>query len=242
MDANRALVEAVTALCLWLTASGCSMIGFEIGDAIEYSKPDEYVFAPDAIAGIDPNVEATAIRKDSSFVVGQVIGLDLVEHEEYSVRYASNRGNGAGESALPSLGDTILVFSDAQSGDQPHRAQFIGFDPGIVCVRGSTSDEIVWIKARLVDSITVFNGASIPGTDLERRMKTGEIPYMSRITLATEDRVVVIPLDSLAEIRQKSLKRGKWIGAAIGLTLDAIAISVLINNSERMLPRLKMNW
>ncbi len=226
----KPLFFAVVTLSIAFVLHGCSLIGYGIGSSSDSSKPDEYTFPPDAVYSLERGADVIVTLRDSTNIRGTFVGIDTMPIVQYTNIYSRFMSDEGMQNKLPTLGDTLLLYSRAMGGARTRRVQFLGFESGLLCVQGQgpRSMSRLWIK--YIDSLTFGGGTTITGRELSDWMGVGKIPYFSSLVLSREEDQMKIPLQTIELLHQPTSKNAKWIGLGVGAAIDiAIIIAVATN-------------
>ncbi|MGD2217228.1 MAG: hypothetical protein PVJ64_10735 [Gemmatimonadales bacterium] len=218
---------ALALLALTSALSGCTLIGYGLGSAIDAS--DKQTFAPEAFApqnagyGLPESGAKLKVNlKDGEVVEGKYLGVERLPAEEYARVYAEARERYELQSALPEPGDSVTLA--LVTGRMLH-GEFLGYEGRrwVVFKR-----ETPWrVAAADVREMTGGSDCRVSGETLDRLISSGAVPTMSALALEvvsgrwstrrTERRL--IPLDSVTSATYKPTS-GRMAGGLLGLAVD----------------------
>lgn len=232
---RSSLFRALALAALTSALSGCSLIGYGIGSAIDASS--KQTLAPEAFTPEDggrnsfrPGTKLKLALRDGEVVEGEYIGVERLPADEYALVYAEARERYALQSELPEPGDTVtlaLVTGGVAEGE------FMGFEfPHWVYFKRETQHGVpatqYGVPATDVVEMSDGRDRSVSGETLDRLLSSGTVPTMSALALQvdlgrfwrTERRL--IPLDSISFATHKPTT-GRTALTVMGLAIDVAA-------------------
>lgn len=225
------LYGALALLALNSALSGCTLIGYGLGSAIDSSSKRTFgpeVFAPES-AGRDTLKSGTKLKlnlRDGEVVEGKYLGVERLPAEEYAQVYAGARERYQLQSALPEPGDTVTL---ALVTGRVLEGELLGFEGRRwVIFRRET---LLRVAAADVVEMTDGGDCSVSGETLDRLLSSGAVPTMSALALevvVSEGRTRreerrLIPLDSILSATYKPTS-GRTVGTLAGLAIDVVAL------------------
>jgi len=225
------LYTAIVLLALNSALSGCTLIGYGIGSAIDASGKRTLApqaFAPENAGRHTPEQgsKIKLILRDGEVVEGKYVGVERLPAAEYWRVYADARARFQLESALPEPGDSVTL---ALVTGRVLEGEFLGFEgQRWIHFRRETP----WrVAAADVVEMRYAHDRSASGQTLDRLMSSGAVPTMSAVALEvtmgrygtrrTERRL--IPLDSVASVTYKPTSNRSMF-ALVGLAADAVLV------------------
>lgn len=218
------LVLTTIAVFLSIQFSGCSLIGFGIGAAVDGGRPDEYIFSAAGVDSIKPGSSIEVLRKDSNIVSGEFVRVGFAPSEEYAMKYTQFTNSLPIGMNMPGLGDSILITKHGASGRKTLAGTLLGFDTGVLHVQFPGWNEPASVFVEAIDTIRDNNSTIMEGDVLRRLMSTGQVPFQSAIIVASEAGTQAILLDEVLRIRQPVSHSARWSGLAIGAVADVVLI------------------
>jgi hypothetical protein len=223
------LYGALVLLALNSALSGCTLIGFGLGSAIDSSSKRTFgpqAFAPES-AGRDTLKQGTKLKlnlRDGEVVEGKYLGVERLPADEYAQIYDDARERYELQTALPEPGDTVTL---ALVTGRVLEGEFLGFEGRrwVVFRR-----ETPWrVAAADIVEMTNGRGCSVSGETLDRLLSSGAVPTMSALALEVDvgrsrrEEVRLIPLDNIMSGTYKPTS-GRTALTLIGLAVDVAAV------------------
>jgi hypothetical protein len=222
-------IKRLLLLSLVLTAPltpflGCSGIGYAIGEAIDNSQPDTVTLRMEQLGALESGRKLEVIRHDDRRDIGEFVGLHPTPQDNYCATYDSMRHALQGLS-LPAIGDYLDL--SWFSGNKSMRVRFQGFDYNAIIFTSEdkstrASLDSLW---RILDS----RGKLIEIKGIQLAINSSQVPIVSQITISKDDKILHISSLDVKRIETGNPKRAKYIGAAIGLPIDAYVAYLLYN-------------
>jgi hypothetical protein len=234
------LFGALALLALNSALSGCTLIGYGLGSAIDASS--KRTFAPEAFAPEDggsntfrPGTKLKLALRDGEVVEGVYLGVERLPGDEYARIYGEARERYALQSQLPEPGDSVtlaLVTGGVAEGE------FIGFEfPHWVFFKRDTQHGVPATQygVPVTDVVEMSDGRdrSVSGETLDRLLSSGTVPTMSALALQVDtgrfwrtDRRL-IPLESI-QSGTHNPNSGLMAGGLLGLALDAAVTTAVV--------------
>jgi hypothetical protein len=216
------------ALLLSLEISGCSLIGYGIGSAIDAgrvgrTRPGDRSL----ILKLEPGSKLMIRRADGSTVAGTYHGLLETPDSDYAKGYAAWRDTATLAFRPPQIGEPIRIVrkeSNSMAG-KTVRATFLGFGPKRVHYRprGKKTYSLPFARiGRIVDS----SGNSISRTDLEQASERLPVQMIAMVQSRNGgERQLDLLDDRIVEFRF-AVKRHTF--RTTGLVVGALADATLI--------------
>ena len=129
------LIWAVFALLVSVHISGCSLIGFGLGSAIDSSRPIHvHPGTREQLFKLSPGAMLSLHREDGSTVVGIYRGLVAEPDSAYVLRYGAWRDTARLDFRPPRIGEPIrLVHGGWNLSSSKATVEFLGFPDRFVC-------------------------------------------------------------------------------------------------------------
>jgi hypothetical protein len=227
--------------------SGCSVIGFCVGSAVDPGKEGASVSIPDSLKNLLRETQVFVVKKDSTVVKGVFMGIaqvpDTMSASEYEEEYEQWKAQtGLDSSLLPAIGTTIQVRVRVVAGKDLYAGRFAGFEPGMLRIATPSQAQVISLKLIYIEEISDSLGHVSTSADALQQALDAGAPCCIRlepsIQLAGQPGV---PLDKTARINLREEGDGKWTGLNIGVTLDVAAVLVVgvvaaVHEIERNFP------
>jgi hypothetical protein len=236
------LATAAVLIALASYMSGCSVVGFGAGMAIDHELGDKKVMNKWGCGKIKTGTEVKATLVDGSSVSGEFRGLEKKPAEEYNNEYAEFREANRNEVYLPAIGDTLQI-KDWDGDEGLH--EFFGFDyryeksgksskKGVhelyVNVLANSIDKkdeknypLKWLE-ELKDS----EGNIVTGQELKSLSARANIALRSYMVLEIDSGFKDINIETINSLEVPRKKHARWVGLGLGLAVDACIVAVAI--------------
>jgi hypothetical protein len=203
---------------LAVAATGCSLIGFGIGSAVDSAASKVPGWKVDAVR---PGRKLALRLTDGTVIHGPFVGVERSFDEAYRERYEEARSvRGTQIPALPALGPATVIGTHGDATE----VEIVGFDPDAVWLRRGAGEPY---RQRLDTLSQIRNGDSaIKVASLRPVVGSGAVPAVSTVHVG-ESRVA---LERISGIRYQGQSGGKATGFVLGLVLDVLVVASL--NSE----------
>jgi hypothetical protein len=227
------LFGALVLLAFNSALSGCTLIGYGLGSAIDASG--KQTFAPEVFAArsggrntVEPGTKLKLALRDGEVVEGKYLGVEQLPADEYVRVYGAARERYELQSELPEPGDTVtlaLVTGRVVAGE------FLGFErPHWVFFKREVPYRVA---ATDVVAMSDRHDRSVSGETLDRLVSSGVVPTMSALALEVvvregsrrREEKRLIPLDSILSATHKPTT-GRTSLMLIGLAFDVAGIAV----------------
>jgi hypothetical protein len=194
MPRRFVFVWSVLALVLSIHVSGCSVIGYLVGNELDKGRtvklrPGE----PVQVVRLDPGATVALQMADGSRIVGRYLGIEARPDPAYVERYAAWCDSAAPGFRPPRIGEPILIRAREKSfSSRDYRGAFAGFGPRAIHVvsrRGKAESVRMDETRELTDST---------GTDIDQEH-----------LLAAADRV---PVQVIVRLRLRKNATGDSLG------------------------------
>jgi hypothetical protein len=222
MLTRNLLLTVLIAAYASIQFSGCSLISFGIGAAIDGSSPDEYVFTASGVDSIKRGSSIEVLRVDSSIVSGDFQGKGFAASEDYALRYKQFINSLPIGMDMPALGDSIFIVKHGASGRKTLSGVLLGFDTGVMRVDFPGWNDPASVLVEAIDTIRYNNSTFLDGDVLRNLMSAGQVPFNSAIIIATTHGSQAIPLGEILEVRQPIPHNAKWYCLGLGAVLDVV--------------------
>jgi hypothetical protein len=227
------------------SVSGCSLIGYKIGSAIDKSKPDTETIEGWDCGNIKEGTKVTVNLRDGKYLEGVFDDLRESPADEYTGRYEEFRTAFANDLSLPGIGDTLrIIYWKSDQGQH----EFDGFgyryksptqrgedDTSTLCqylsATSTKQNDMKEFRLRYIDEISTNHGDTVDAKKIKTLASEGKIPLKNIMVIndlyGNRESVNV---ENIRSIEVPGRKRGRRTGLAIGVVLDvayvAIALSV----------------
>ncbi|MBX2989739.1 MAG: hypothetical protein KF749_01080 [Bacteroidetes bacterium] len=214
------VVARVFFLPMWMFLSGCSLIGFGIGAAIDGGKPDKETVLPESSPGLAVGQPVRITRVDSTSVEGMYEGVTNLDSVKYAERYGGFTATAGGESAFPKLGETLDLYTVSGKLGGEYRFRGFGFGTLQVAVITDDGNSLAQLTFSQLVRVTDRQGDEFDLSRFARLSDEGRLPRNVALALTTGIGGMQVPFDDVARIEVNNSKNAKWIGGGIGLALD----------------------
>lgn len=217
----------LSAVCLAAMAgfSGCTVIGYWIGGAIDNSKPDMEARPDLPVSDLEAGIRVVVTKTDGSRITGTFLRMDRVSPEFYAERYGKAAEAFIRDSVLPSPDQVItLALTDEYF---RHVGTFIGFDARSIHWRDKVSQVVVQTSFESLADIRPEPGKSISGEHLRALILDEGIPAVTAMRILSSTSEEVIPTDEVAQVAEvpsKVTKKTQLVLTLVGAALDAAAV------------------
>ena len=228
-------------------ASGCSVIGYFIGAAIDEASSGGEEVDVRSIGRVEEGKILNLSLRDGSEVSGTFQGLKKVPQRVYKEEYEENFKKTKHGSVMPSIGDMVHAV---ERDDTATAGRFVGF--GIEASNGKKNSSFApagsleefkdcyialatngpgsETKVYLPDVMRIVGRDEkvIEGITVRKMLKRNEVPLLSYATLATEEGTVAIGLDNIYQATMFEIKSGydaKTWCSTIGIVVDLLAVT-----------------
>jgi hypothetical protein len=237
-------------MSIWvvLRFTGCSVIGFGIGSAIDSSKPKEKIVPGWEVQTIKPGNKIMLILKDGSGLEGKFLGLDRVPEQEYAEAYSRIRQQKPEGVLLPEIGENITI-TDTLGKEWAY--QFLGYDFRHIVLRPQGETESIRMSLNLMSRIVDNQGNIIEGETIRKLFSENRLPLLSAISIRQEPILNRIPesgievpvettrvaLDKIYQIKVPIKKQAALTGFLIGAVVDVTVIIIAVVEASKPEPR-----
>ncbi len=228
----HAIVLFLSAVCPAAMAgfSGCTVIGYWVGGAIENSKPDMEARPNLPVSDLEAGIRVVVTKTDSSRITGTFLRMDRVPPEFYAECYGKAAETFIRDSVLPSPDQVItLALTDEYF---RHVGTFIGFDARSIHWRDNVSQAIIQSPFESLADIRPEPGKSISGEHLRALVLDQGIPAVTAMRILSSSSEEVIPTDEVAQVAEDPLevtKKTQLVLTLVGAALDvAVVVSTWI--------------
>lgn len=219
---------------------GCSVIGLGIGAVSDSRKPDSLMIPGYQIPTIKPGTEMSVVLVEGEPVRGAFVSLNSVSADTYAQEYTRCREVNRVDVPLPALGERVgialksgvsgereLVGFDykylAKKSERKDVPEAIGCTPSMV-VRQESDTSLGTVFLSEVNQVKNADGNVIKGGTLERIATSGQLPFLSSLTIVDSISQKHIPMEKVIRIELKNKKHDKWKALVAGAIIDTIAI------------------
>jgi hypothetical protein len=209
--------------------SGCTAIGYSIGEGIDSQRPDYDTIPGSHVASIEQGKDIKLTMETGEELKGEYLGVDMVAASQYAESYNEVRERYQKDIRLPALGDSISFIT--QNFGREYKGEFSGFENQymwimVMGISGILREKIDMSK---LEKITVAGGNLIEVQKLINLSLGGKIPGLyTEVTLRTDSDTSRIPTANVSRIEIPNRKNGRWVGLGIGALIDAAIIIEMI--------------
>jgi hypothetical protein len=217
------------ALVAAATTTGCATaVGYFVGAS--WDSPSSPGIAPSDWQRLSEGDEIEVCKSDGTVIAGRYVGTACASPEVYPSFYELHRAQCPAEARPPAVGDTIRIDIVAR----PERvALFLGVETTdsrsgpVPAIRfrpvGWQMDQVQPIST--VKSIEDASGHVFGPTSLKEWVPTPRVLILQCEAVGTH-----IPIHEIASIRGGSLSDKRWLGAAVGLLVDAAFVAAALTS------------
>jgi hypothetical protein len=228
---RRFLVVWTGFALLWsVHVTGCTVIGYGLGSAIDASRP---IRMRDGSRGqllaLEPGARLRLRLADSTVVTGVYRGLTAELDSSYARRYEAWRESGTAPFRAPRLGERIGIDSQTHAlTARPFKGAFLGFGPGRVHVLPAGSRRPTFQAFSRLRQLEDSTGAKVSGKALAQALDRLPIQAIAIIWDGKTERRVDLLDDRIAEVGVGLPHRGfRNAGLLVGVAGDATVIVLL---------------
>jgi hypothetical protein len=224
-------------------SSGCSVLGYRLGAALDGGEPGRSVQVQEINASIPWDAKVIVLMKDSSTAKGGYRGIaqivDTIQTAQYDVEFEKWRLQEGGDSTwnLP-FGTSIQVKVRVEAGKDLYAGRFAGFDRGLLRLSRPPSGKIVPLKLDFVQHVSDSLGNVIATHDAIIRVIADGAPLASRVdslgirveltpSIVLDGSRPSVPLNKVQSVNLLEPGDGKWIGLGIGIAADLAMIAAI---------------
>jgi hypothetical protein len=221
----------VTALlAVALPLSGCTVIGFGIGAAIDVSAKDK---TRSVVAHTRPGTILALHMRDGSRLPGRFLALIEPDSASYANLHREWADTATSPGLLPAPGERVTLSGPSLA----LTGTFHGLSPAGVRVRPDGAATARTVRFRDFESLTGFEGKSYASKYLAVMVQTGMVPTGTAMDLLLEVRSSSLTTfdhdgpsrrvawDDVSRVDAPSPSTGKWFGMVLGLTADILSIT-----------------
>lgn len=201
-------------------SGGCTLVGFAVGAGIDHHSPSRKTVAAREIHELKRGRSVSVLLADGRRLEGKFGGVRYQNADTYAGPYASARQSKPSGASLPSLGPGAHI-SGRKTG-QELAVDLMGFDLQGVVARPLDKAARSY---RFTDVATLRDaaGLTISGEQLQSLVTQGQVPLLSEILL--EQPAQAAALQDVTGVEVRTQKRGKVIGALVGLAVDIVVFA-----------------
>jgi hypothetical protein len=225
----KSLMVAGIVAPLLLLQSGCSVVGLEIGTAIDAHKPDSVIVQGYRLTTIKQGSPLAVTLNNGSRITGTFDGGMAASAEWIDTLYMRARSNDPGCAILPALGDTVeFIRRSGLTRGQFKNAVYrrcesdCDFCFGLAPVDSSEEREFC---LRHLLAVRRPDGGLLRIEDMANAIAQSHtfVPY-SAIEMVTNEGIQQMPLDHIARVAAPSQKHAKRNGLIVGAIIDVCMI------------------
>lgn len=216
---------ALVALCLVCTVhlSGCSLIGFGIGSAID-AKNTHMIVPPGNAVTVAPGAVLAVELDDGTTARGKYDGVERQKASEYAPRFTSWREGVVSGFWVPAIGDSVVLETRA---GQKLPARFLGFSYRAIDVETAGDPTPHPLPFETLSRVTAATGEFAQADTLAARDAEGKLPVCTLLRLRRSREVRTVPLDAVRTVQLEGHGAARK-GLLIGLGLDAAAVVLVV--------------
>jgi hypothetical protein len=209
-------------------ASGCSVIGFGLGSAIDSAIRDTVWLGGSEILGLE-YIDSTNIRmKDGTMLKGTEFRMVHLPGGLYEQKY--NQAMESGNLVLPRLNDTVeVVRVRGTSAQRTLSAPFLGLGVDTHGKGGAVKllvdSSVKSVDLSTVETVKDRHGETWEGAVLKSKLVSLPIDRAVHLNVATGDTLLAV--GDIDSVRGFAESGWKWVGLGIGASVDLAAIAVL---------------
>jgi hypothetical protein len=215
------------ALVLSVSLSGCTVVGLGLG-ALQDSKAPPKA-KPVAKSEVDTLAVGEAIEIqlwDGTRLSGKYQGLRWENPDAYAPRYEEARGKLAKDVAIPALGPgaRVVVTSGGSAA-----GEFVGVGAGVIRFVETGTEMSIGLDRIL--TLADAEGRSASGTTLTELVAARRLPTLAGLTVDGKAGTRTVDYADIAGVSRLSKRNtGKLTGVLAGLTLDLVAVAVVMSS------------
>ncbi len=237
---SQILLAIIAAICLVPILTGCSVVGFAVGTAIDGSHPKYSAVEDGKLDDVKDGKQVIVKLDDSTEIAGKFGGNSLTDDSIYIRTYTQARTEIASQLILPGIGDTVAFSypSGAMlSGTLVGFQQKFPSSPCSTYVVLNSAGNGVKTQERLKYLPFLYRSKSdsLETSKICDLIAERKIPLMSQLTVIDSIGYKDIPMERVTEVQVKNKRSAKWIGLGIGLGVDAAMVAFLIALSNMTL-------
>jgi len=201
---------ALVVLLLLTFSSGCSLIGYGIGTAIDNGRPNVVPVHDSRADNLGTGEKVYCIANDGEVIRGKVKGYSQLTPEEYAHRYEISRRENTASMNLPALHTPIKVTALSES---EFEYRFEGFDihcsesgklPTMYLIWGEASEPIE-VRLANIRKLTDSRGNELNPEQISKYILDGRIPVMKRMEIEVSTELKEIDSDELEGLTAVSI-------------------------------------
>ncbi len=224
-------------LCSSLVLTGCSLIGYAIGDSADPAGPAEPIHVPEALSSFPTNTDVVIRKKDGTEIKGVFLRTGQVDEattvEQYGRVFEQWRLRSGLKSSgeIPPFGTSIRIRVNVSRRHEIHAGRFAGFDPGMIRIHSSNQGRILPLRLEYVEGMDDSLGQVIATREEIAGVLNDGVPFASRPGVFLE-REPGIPLDQIEAMERPVGGRGRWVGLAVGIAVDVAVLALVVSKSN----------
>jgi hypothetical protein len=212
---TKQLSFAALAAGALLQFSGCSLIGYGIGSAID--GPRYTTIKPSQSDTLRTETDVEVLLRNGKQIKGETVGSR-----------GTSQPSSMNDAAAPHLeprplaerGDTITVVAE----DEAERAIFIGLTPNSLQVKDLENAKSQAIKLNLVDTVRLADGTTVEGNALRLQVVLGNLTLLRTVAVEIRRDTVYVPIEDIAELKRVNPTPARKVFSFVGGVVDAAAI------------------
>lgn len=209
-------------LLLAIQVSGCTVIGFAVGEAADRKAKERQRYRMGDLARIERGSKVQLLMDDSTRVAGKYLGALRQEESAYRPRYEAWRAQAARAATFPAWSERVVV-------DPGGQGPFMGFVLEGVLIRSGT---------RGIHPVTSSgmlrreDGSALDLLDVQDLALAGELPLATALRVETDDGERQIAVDRVVQVDGTGPQNAAIRGLVAGLAFDGLAIYILTRKRE----------
>ena len=244
-------LSILAGIFILINVSGCSMIGYGIGTAIDNSKEDYRTKEKWDTGTAKKGRKVRVTLQNGNVIKGRYRGLDNLDYSDYTKRCNDFRQQSSETATYPCPGDVLTIVTAT---DDSIVGKFLGYDinyrldendssafevlnqPDLYRLTLTVTDDSSPSDLLLsgVKSLSIGNGESIQSDLLKDAAEDQKLPLRSAINVRIKWDKQQFPVDDIKSFEIDSAHNTRYYLLAVGLVLDAgmIALGIALSQMD----------
>jgi hypothetical protein len=223
------IILLLTTVCICvLLVEGCTVIGFTIGSNKDNNTPETESLPYLNWFDVEEGTNIKVTLKDDESIEGKYLSASPMGFEESKKQYQDWYQEFKDSIVMPEIDDTV-VFKLSKNSYEGH---FFGFDLNNVWVRFIDKKALGTMLLTDIIEIRDRHNNIVNGENLKRNINARLIPVSMLISFREKNDTLFIPVMEIEEMAKVNSRKAKWVGALIGLPIDAFAVLIVYSLSN----------
>jgi hypothetical protein len=219
---GKKILYVLAVIFLLLSLSGCTIIGFMVGNHVDTSNAILESPTTENLQKIQQDTRLEVKFHSGRILQGNFQGIERVTSDEYLRRYSDFYTNPGLHPWFPVLKDTLTLRkkSGFQFITDKTLYRFVGFDFNCILLQPLSEEITMGMKMDNLAIIINQRGKKMSGQYIRTVVLSGVVPLRSELLLKVNNEMRRIKGEDIAEIILPKSATGRIIGTMAGFGID----------------------